>query len=382
MNEAQRAKIEANRKRALERLKQRGLLNNLQVKTIESRNLPIQPQSNPSSNSSPNSNRITKKQVNHDSLTTISLSSNNNNNNNNNKSNNGERTTDNTSHANKNDVHITNKPKIRPTVRTKDYIDFDFSTMQNLNGGYINPNDKGIYSYHINSNTDDYSYYEGERTAHSHIKTLEDWKEEQRQRRNLYENKPPPEHISQAIKCRECRINIEMDPILDDVFKLNVCKQCSKLHPEKYSLLTKTECKEDYFLTEDELNDKSLFHRLEKPNPHSGTFARMQLFVRCEIEAFAFKKWGGEEGLDKEWERRETLKIKRKEQLYQKEIQTMRLKTRAQEFTKKLRDKKYGNLIHEHKFGEAVETYKDEEDNTIMKRRCINCGLEVDEVEI
>ena len=358
MNDAQRTKIEANRKKALERLKQRGLLTNLQVKTIESRNLPIQQQQQ-----QPTSNKITKKQLNHDSLTPASSSYN--------------KIT--STNSNKNDGHITYKPKIRPSVKTKAYIDFDFSTMQNLNGGYINPNDKGIYNYHIN--TSEYSY-DGDKITRSNIKTLEDWKEEQRQRRSLYENKPPPEHISQAIRCKECKINIEMDPILDDVFKLNVCKQCSKLYPAKYSLLTKTECKEDYFLTEDELNDKSLFHRLEKPNPHSGTFARMQLFVRCEIEAFAFKKWGGEEGLDKEWERRETLKIKRKEQLYKKEIETMRLKTRAQEFTKKLRDKKYGKSNHIHRFGESIETFKDEDGNTLMKRRCVDCGVEVDEIEI
>lgn len=362
MNEAQRAKIEANRKRALERLKQRGLLNNLQVKSIESRNLPIQrqdqlpPQTSLDPNSNPNNKIIkNKKSINHGKNTVVE----------------------------NNVLDVTNKRKIRPSIKTKDYIDFDFSTMQNLNGGYINPNDRGTYGYHNNNNNNHDSYYDNETTnSHSKVKTLEEWKEEQRQRRYLYENKPPPEHISKAIKCKECKINIEMDPILDDVFKLHICKQCAKLHPEKYSLLTKTECKEDYFLTEDELNDKDLFHRLEKPNPHSGTFARMQLFVRCEVESFAFKKWGGEEGLDKEWEKRETLKIKRKEQIYKKQIETMRLKTRAQEFTQKLRDKKYGKLNHEHRFGESIGTYKDEDGNTMMKRRCIDCGLEIEEFEI
>lgn len=349
MNATQKAKIEANRKLALERLKQRGLLNRTQVKTIESRNSPT-PKPTLTSHTYSIPSKVTKPD--HAVSTTV------------------------TTQTLREDTQPP-KHKIRPSVRTKDYIDYDFSTMENLYGGYINPHDRGNY----NLSYDD--MYDGDFASNPrNIKTLEQWKEEQRQRRNLYANAPPPEHISQAIRCQECHINIEMDPILDDVFKLHVCKTCARLYPNKYSLLTKTECKEDYFLTEDELSDQELFHRLEKPNPHSGTFARMQLFVRCEIEAFAFKKWGGEEGLDQEWERRETQKAKRKEQLYKKEVETMRLKTRAQEFTKRLREKKYGKLNHKHQFGEPINTYKDEDGNVMVKRRCIECGLEVDEVEL
>lgn len=348
MNAAQKAKIEANRKLALERLKKRGLLNKLQVKSIESRNTPPPPPPPP-----PPQSKVTKPGP-HSAgpITNVPPPV-----------------------QNQADAPSAREKKqyIRPSVRTQDYIDYDFSTMQDLHGGYINPHDRGNY----NSSYGDETSYDNTRN----LKTLEDWKQEQRARRNLYENAPPPEHISLAIKCQECHINIEMDPILDDVFKLHVCKQCAKAYPQKYSLLTKTECKEDYFLTEDELADLELFHRLEKPNPHSGTFARMQLFVRCEIEAFAFKKWGGEDGLDKEWERRETQKTKRKEQLYKKEIDTMRLKTRAQEFTKRLREKKYGKL-HKHQYGEPIGTHKDEDGNVMVKRRCIECGLEVDEIEI
>lgn len=354
MNAAQKARIEANRKLALERLKQRGLLDKGQVKTMESRNSsvpkpkPVQPPS-----------KIIKPGVS--------------------GANNNNVTNYNTTHTGterpKTNEEVP-KHKIRPSVRTQDYIDYDFSTMQNLNGGYINPHDRGNY-HPVYDNE-----YNGYGDDSRNVKTLEQWREEQRQRRNLYENAPPPEHISQAMKCQECHINIEMDPVLDDVFKIHVCKQCAKLYPQKYSLLTKTECKEDYFLTEDELNDQDLFHKLEKPNPHSGTFARMQLFVRCEIEAFAFKKWGGEDGLDQEWQRRETNKAKRKEQLYKKEIETMRLKTRAQEFTKRLREKKYGKLNHKHQFGDPIDTYKDEDGNTMVKRRCADCGLEVDEIEL
>lgn len=343
MNATQKAKLEANRRLALERLKKRGILSKTEAKSIESRNSTLDDHiQKPSTGSvviEPSGPISLSEQISSNATSTSSTSFQN------------------------------DKKRIRPSIRTKDYIEYDFSTMQNLNGGYINPKDKEY--------NEDYD----EEFGNKKQKTLDEWKEEQRERKALYENAIPPEHISLAVKCVECNVNIEMDPVLNDVYKLNVCKSCAKLYPEKYSLLTKTECKDDYFLTESELADNELFHRLEKPNPHSGTFARMQLFVRCEVEAFAFKKWGGEEGLDKEWTRREEGKSKRREKKYTKEIQQMRLKTRAQEYTNKLRNKKYGKT-HIHNFGEPIEGGKDEDGNNLMRRRCIDCGLETDEVII
>ncbi|QLL31050.1 hypothetical protein HG536_0A08670 [Torulaspora globosa] len=242
--------------------------------------------------------------------------------------------------------------------------------MTNLNGGYINPQDRP-------SGFDDGDDGFGSKKQ----KTLEDWKREQQERRHLYENAPPPEHISQAPKCIECQVNIEMDPVMDDIFKLKVCKSCVKQHPEKYSLLTKTECKEDYFLTDPELNDPELFHKMEKPNPHSGTFARMQLFVRCEVERFAFKKWGSEEGLDKEWHRREEGKSQRREKKYQQEMLKMRMKTRAQEFTTRLKERKHGKA-HVHNFSAPIDGGTNDDGYQVLRRRCIDCGLETEEVSI
>lgn len=54
-------------------------------------------------------------------------------------------------------------------------------------------------------------------------------------------------------KCRECS-SIEIDFVWDDVFGCAVCNSCKEKFPEKYSLLTKTECKEDYLLTDREFS--------------------------------------------------------------------------------------------------------------------------------
>lgn len=251
--------------------------------------------------------------------------------------------------------------KIRPSVRRQHYIEYDFSTMKNSYGGFINTEDTA----------------EGENNKRA--KTLEDWQEEQKNRRMLFEEEMPAFNISSAPRCTECQVNIEMDPLMKKVFKLQVCKTCVKNHPEKYSLLTKTECKEDYFLTDPELSDTTLLDRLDKPNPHSGTFSRMQLFVRCQVEAYAFEKWGGEEGLDKEWQRREEGRTARREKKYQQKLKEMRLKTRAQEYTTRLKELKHGKK-HVHEFSDAIDGGLNEDNVKVQKRRCMTCGLEIEEI--
>ena len=43
---------------------------------------------------------------------------------------------------------------------------------------------------------------------------------------------------------------MDIDQTFRKVFRCLVCNKCKNDKPEKYSLLTKTECKEDYLLTD------------------------------------------------------------------------------------------------------------------------------------
>lgn len=54
---------------------------------------------------------------------------------------------------------------------------------------------------------------------------------------------------SENPKCPHCG-SMELDLQLRVVFKVLVCPKCKQERPDEYSLLTKTECKEDYLLTE------------------------------------------------------------------------------------------------------------------------------------
>ncbi|KAI5949357.1 RAD14 [Candida jiufengensis] len=239
-----------------------------------------------------------------------------------------------------------------PPIKKKDYIEYDFATMQDTKGGFINDETKPRHDE----------------------ETLSEWKEKQKQLEKLKQSAPPID-IESAPKCYECgSLDIDLN-LFSNFNKVRACRKCVKSMPEKYSLLVKTECKEDYLLTEPELQDLSILPRIEKPNPHG--YSKMQLFLRFQVEEFAFKKWGSSEGLDLEWEKREQNKLKRKEKRYQDSLKEMRKKTRAEEFTRKLRDGKSLNYKHVHDWSAPLKI----DDHTI-KRRCIDCGIEIEEVVI
>ncbi len=110
---------------------------------------------------------------------------------------------------------------------SKDYIEYDLSKMVDSRGGFI-PEDDIIND--------------------KNKQTLKEWQEQQQKDSEI------PSSISKSNKnnpsCFECN-TIEIDYLLYRKFnKARVCKQCEKKYPEKYSLLTKTECRQDYLLTD------------------------------------------------------------------------------------------------------------------------------------
>ena len=52
-------------------------------------------------------------------------------------------------------------------------------------------------------------------------------------------------------KCVHCA-SLDLDQTIRDNFGVLVCRKCKEARPDEYSLLTKTECKEDYLLTDRE----------------------------------------------------------------------------------------------------------------------------------
>ena len=92
-----------------------------------------------------------------------------------------------------------------------------------------------------------------EKPAHM---TLKEWERHQLLR-SLRDRKTGPfEPALSVLKdpktqkaCYECG-SLEIDWKWEDVFGCRVCNACKEKLPEKYSLLTKTEAREDYLLTD------------------------------------------------------------------------------------------------------------------------------------
>ncbi|WVO21396.1 DNA repair protein [Cryptococcus decagattii] len=233
------------------------------------------------------------------------------------------------------------------------YFEYDLSKMRNSRGGFLTEEDK-----------------EGDR-----IKSLAELaREKERQLQMIREGEEPAIIPDRSPRCVECG-TLEINYQFLKVFDVKVCKSCEKKLPEKYSLLTKTECKEDYLLTDPELKDVDLLPHLLRPNPHASTYSNMMLFLREQVEKVAFEKWGGEEGLDNEWKRREEFKKRKREEKFEQGLRDLRKRTRNNLYQRKQ------EAQHIHEFEDVEEVYDEQEQTTKLLQRCFGCGSE-QEVEV
>jgi DNA-repair protein complementing XP-A cells len=133
-----------------------------------------------------------------------------------------------------------------------------------------------------------------------------------------------------------------------------------------------------------ELKDAELLPHLNKPNPHKSHWHDMMLFLRYQVEEYAFKtKWGSAEQLDAEFERREQDKKKRKEDKFKSKLDELKKKTRTDAYRRNLKRGKagqFGDRIgggrHEHEWGQTVEN-----EAGMMVKTCTECGMEVEELQ-
>ncbi|RMZ91495.1 hypothetical protein DV736_g1272, partial [Chaetothyriales sp. CBS 134916] len=273
---------------------------------------------------------------------------------------------------------------IRPARNFAKYVEYDFNKMTDTKGGFLTQEDDYLNKAMYGSDKPD------DKPDHM---TQAEW-ERQQLVKSLLNNKAGPyepgisastAHDARTSRCRECD-TLEVDWKWVEVFRLAVCNSCKDKHPDKYSLLTKSEAREDYLLTEPELKDTALLPHLEKPNPHKSTWATMFLYLRCQVEEYAFsdRRWGSAEALDAEFERRVADKKKRKEAKFKSKLADLKKRTRVEAYQKSRRGgggsfgDDVGERQHEHDFGHAV----DKADTGVPVKTCLTCGLEVEELEL
>ncbi|KAK4216504.1 Striatin Pro11 [Rhypophila decipiens] len=267
---------------------------------------------------------------------------------------------------------------LRPLSRkfTK-FVDYNFSSMTDTKGGFLSAEDD---PWNKSMSVQLGKPEAEQKPAHM---TADEW-ERLQTIRNLKRHKAGPYEPGLSVlsdektrkKCRECR-SLEIDFVWEETFGCAVCSRCKEKYPEKYSLLTKTECKDDYLLTDPELKDVELLPHLSKPNPHKSHWHDMMLFLRYQVEEYAFKeKWGSAEALDAEFERREAEKKKRKEAKFKEKLLELKKKTRTDAYrraTGKLdggKATKFGDAVtgrekHVHEWGQLVE-----DEDGMTKRTC------------
>ncbi|WFD31558.1 DNA repair protein rad14 [Malassezia sp. CBS 17886] len=233
-----------------------------------------------------------------------------------------------------------------------DYIEFDLSKLQNSKGGFLVEDKEGQEA----------------------VQTIEDLKKErEREKQRLRDQMEPGIGLDPTTRpvCGECQSpDIAFDPF-QRAFNVSVCRQCERAHPEKYSLLTKTEVKEDYLLTDAELGDAELLPHLLKKNPHKATYSNMMLFLRCQVEAYAFSdaKWKSPEGLDAEYERRTEDRAQKRARKFQQGLVQLRKRTIR------------GNLWQQRRDAEHVHEWTPVRGSLTMQE-CHRCGQRIEVEEL
>jgi DNA-repair protein complementing XP-A cells len=93
----------------------------------------------------------------------------------------------------------------------------------------------------------------------------------------------------------------------------------------------------------------------------------MMLFLRYQVEEFAWKKWGSPEALDAEWERRTVDKKKRKNKKFEQSLKELRKRTKETVWQKRQ------DAEHRHVFGETQRG-----PDGIGQQVCHSCGFLVE----
>ncbi|KAI1506426.1 XPA protein C-terminus-domain-containing protein [Biscogniauxia marginata] len=289
---------------------------------------------------------------------------------------------------------------IRPARKFTKFVDYDFGKMTDTKGGFLSAEDdpwnKAMSGSVASGSTSNPGPSEGGAEERPKGMTVQEWERLQLLKKLRRQKAGPFEPGLSALadekerkKCKECG-NLEIDFVWEEVFGCRVCAGCKEKHPEKYSLLTKTECKEDYLLTDPELRDEELLPHLSRPNPHKSHWHDMMLFLRYQVEEYAFqKKWGSSDALDAEYERREADKKRRKEAKFKEKLLDLKKRTRTDAYRRQQGKfgagaggkAKFGDAVadggkHVHEWGRVIEN----EDGATVKT-CTVCGMEVEEME-
>jgi DNA-repair protein complementing XP-A cells len=190
-----------------------------------------------------------------------------------------------------------------------------------------------------------------------------------------------PDRPSQFSICERCNADtIMLDPKYFESLNVSVCSACIRAVPEEYSLLTKTEAKQDYILTDSEL---STLPSITRPNPHKNTWSKMYLYMRRHLEVYAFEKWKGEEGLDAALDKRDEKRKDLMNKKFRRRLNELRRKTYTglqlngsfNRIPAPISTSKHRDQPHQHDFDKPFPDDPSNPDR--LRKTCLACGFSV-----
>jgi DNA-repair protein complementing XP-A cells len=98
-----------------------------------------------------------------------------------------------------------------------------------------------------------------------------------------------------VLPCSICE-SVHIDPELSENFGVSVCYDCKDSNP-LFGIITKTQARNEYMLTDEELADSSLMPSISRKNPHNPRWADMKLYLRLQVREFAINKYGSEDAI-------------------------------------------------------------------------------------
>lgn len=148
--------------------------------------------------------------------------------------------------------------EIKPARNLTRYVEYDFSKMTDTKGGFLtqedDPFNKALHASDEKEAQKPTNMTQKEWERHQLLQSL------RRNREGPFEpGLSVLDDKSKQKTCRECG-SLEIDWKWDEQLRCQICHACKDRYPDKYSLLTKTEAREDYLLTDRE--SSSLLHNM------------------------------------------------------------------------------------------------------------------------
>lgn len=121
------------------------------------------------------------------------------------------------------------------------------------------------------------------------------------------------------LTCEGCESSTAIDPEFYDNFRISVCFSCKDSN-SLYKIITKTQARSEFLLTDEELADSALLPSISRKNPHNPRWADMKLYLKKQVRDFSIKKHGSEEALKEELSNRNDVRSDRKSKQFLKKL--------------------------------------------------------------